>query len=57
VALCQIGTDTPRDGFGTQTINAFDMVSWGGNGANFVIVGDSGRDDLTEIAKAAAVDV
>ena len=57
VALCQIGTDTPRDGFGEQTINAFDMVSWGGNGANFVIVGDTGRGDLAEIAQAAAVDV
>jgi anti-sigma factor RsiW len=57
VALCQIGTDTPREGFGEQTINAFDMVSWGGNGANFVIVGDTGRGDLVEIAQAAAVDV
>ncbi len=57
VALCQIGTDTPRDGFGEQTIDAFDMVSWGGNGANFVIVGDTGRGDLADIARAASVDV
>lgn len=57
VALCQIGTDTPRDGFGVQTLNAFDMVSWGGNGANFVIVGDTGRGDLAEIARAASIDV
>lgn len=57
VALCQIGTDTPREGFGQQTIDAFDMVSWGGNGANFVLVGDTGRSDLSEIAQAAAIDV
>ncbi|NNE88106.1 MAG: anti-sigma factor [Silicimonas sp.] len=57
VALCQIQSDTPRDGFAEQTINAFDMVSWGGNGANFVIVGDQGRGDLAEIAQAAAIDV
>lgn len=57
VALCQIGTDTPREGFGEQTIDAFDMVSWGGKNANFVIVGDTGRGDLGDIARAAAVDV
>jgi anti-sigma factor RsiW len=57
VALCQIATDTPRDGFGERTIDAFDMVSWGGAGANFVIVGDTGRGDLEAIAQAAAVDV
>ncbi|MEO9823057.1 MAG: anti-sigma factor [Paracoccaceae bacterium] len=56
VALCQIGTETPRTGFGEQTINAFDMVSWGGDGANFVIVGDTGRGDLDQIALAASVD-
>ena len=54
VALCQIQTDTPRDGFGQQTINAFDMVSWGAGNANFVIVGDEGRSDLAEIAQTAA---
>lgn len=54
VALCLIQTDSPRDGFASQTIGAFDMVSWGGDGANFVIVGDSGRDDLQAIAETAA---
>lgn len=54
VALCLIQTDSPRDGFASQTIGAFDMVSWGGDGANFVIVGDTGRDDLQDIAETAA---
>ena len=57
VALCLIATDNPRDGFASQTINGFDMVSWGGDDANYVIVGDKGRGDLEEIAQAAAVDV
>lgn len=56
VALCLIQTDTPREGFATQTIGAFDMVSWGGDGANFVIVGDEGRADLADIAQTAAAE-
>ena len=55
VALCQIQTATPRDGFGETTLGAFQMVSWGGGQSNFVIVGDEGRGDLSEIAKAASV--
>lgn len=54
VALCLIQTDTPREGFANQTIGAFDMVSWGGEGANYVIVGDEGRGDLDDIARTAA---
>ncbi|MEM7720139.1 MAG: anti-sigma factor [Pseudomonadota bacterium] len=54
VALCLIATDTPRDGTATQTIGSFDMVSWGGDGANLVIVGDQGRSDLEAIAATAA---
>ncbi len=54
VALCQIQSDTPRDGFSERTLGDFDMVSWGGADSNFVIVGDGGRDDLSEIAMAAA---
>ncbi len=54
VALCLIQSDSPRDGFATRTIGAFDMVSWGGEGANFVIVGDEGRSDLEAIARTAA---
>ncbi len=54
VALCLIQTDAPRDGFDKRTIGAFDMVSWGGTGANLVVVGDEGRVDLDEIARTAA---
>ncbi len=57
VALCLIQTDTPRDGFATQTIGAFDMVSWGGQDANFVVVGDEGRADLRAIAETAGTQV
>lgn len=54
VAMCQIQSDTPRDGFEERTIGAFDMVTWGGGRSNFVIVGDEGRPDLDEIAQTAA---
>ncbi|MEM6386250.1 MAG: anti-sigma factor [Pseudomonadota bacterium] len=55
VALCLIATDSPREGTAVQTIGAFEMVSWGGNGANFVIVGDEGRSDLEAIAATAGI--
>ena len=54
VALCQIQADTPRDGFAERSLGGFDMVSWGGADSNFVIVGDSDRGDLSEIAMDAA---
>ncbi|MEM8822581.1 MAG: anti-sigma factor [Pseudomonadota bacterium] len=54
VALCQIGTDTPQKAFAEQTIDAFDMVTWGGTDSNFVVVTDEGRTDLTAIAETAA---
>ena len=57
VALCQIQTPTPREGFAERTIGDFEMVSWGGEGSNFVIVGDDGRADLDEIAQSAATQV
>lgn len=53
VALCLVATETPREGVATRTIGAFDMVSWGGDGANYVIVGDQGRPDLEAIAATA----
>ncbi|MEO1536338.1 MAG: anti-sigma factor [Pseudomonadota bacterium] len=56
VALCLIATDSPRDGFASRTIGDFDMVSWGGTGANFVVVGDQGRDDLNAIATTASAE-
>ncbi len=57
VALCLIATTAPREGFAGQTIGAFEMISWGGAGANFVIVGDEGRGDLDAIAQVAATQV
>ena len=57
VALCQISTDTPQDGFDQRNINAFDMVTWGGNGANFVVITDEGRNGLDAIAQTAALQV
>ncbi|MEO0700950.1 MAG: anti-sigma factor [Pseudomonadota bacterium] len=56
VALCLIQTDTPQDGFANRQIGAFDMVTWGGEDANFVIVGDTGRSDLNRIAQTAATE-
>lgn len=53
VALCLIASEAPQAGVKTQEIGAFQMVSWGGDMANFVVVGDAGRDDLTAIAEAA----
>ena len=57
VALCLIATDTPQDGFAEEAIGAFEMVTWGGSDANFVVVGDEGRGDLNDIAQAAALQV
>ena len=54
IALCLIQSDAPRDGFQEKNIGAFDMVSWGARNANFVIIGDENRDDLTLIARSAA---
>ncbi|MEM9709150.1 MAG: anti-sigma factor [Pseudomonadota bacterium] len=57
VALCLIRSETPQSGFETRAIGAFDMVTWGGEDANFVMVGDRGREDLSEIARRAATEV
>ncbi|MEM9843940.1 MAG: anti-sigma factor [Pseudomonadota bacterium] len=54
VALCLIQSDSPNDGFANRTLAGFDMVSWGGDGANYVLIGDEGRGDLDEIARSAA---
>ncbi|MEX0319493.1 MAG: anti-sigma factor [Ruegeria sp.] len=54
VAICQIQSGTPRDGFEKLSINAFDMVTWGSQNSNFVVVGDENRGDLVEIAQLAA---
>ena len=57
VALCLIRSDTPQDGFAARSIGGFDMVTWGGSDANFVIVGTEGRSDLGAIAEAASLQV
>lgn len=57
VALCQIKSDTPRDGFAQSNINAFDMVTWGAAGSNFVVISDEGQHDLDRIAELAAKQV
>lgn len=53
VALCQIQTGTPREGLLVQTVDTFDMITWGGAEADFVIFGDAGRGDLLSFAQAA----
>ncbi|MEM9433422.1 MAG: anti-sigma factor [Pseudomonadota bacterium] len=57
VALCQIQTQTPRDGRVESVIGGFELVSWGGEASNFVVIGDQDRGDLTAIAQAAAEQV
>ena len=57
IALCQIQSATPRDSLSEQSIDAFDLVTWGGTASNFVIIGDEGRADLRAIAETAATQV
>ncbi|MEM9344009.1 MAG: anti-sigma factor [Pseudomonadota bacterium] len=57
IALCLIQTPTPRDGFAQQTLNGFDMISWGAGTANYVVIGPEGRPDLRTIAEQAATQV
>lgn len=57
VALCAIKTATPQAEPGSKLAGAFEMVTWGDTDANFVIVGDTGRADLSEIAQAAAAQI
>lgn len=57
VALCLIATDDPQDGFAERDFGAFDFVTWGAGNANFVVVGDDGRTDLLDIARAAETQV
>ena len=57
VALCAIRSETPANDVVSRVLNGFEMVSWGGTGANFVIVGDEGRSDLGQIAAASGEQV
>jgi anti-sigma factor RsiW len=54
VALCLIQSNTPREGIAELNISAFDLVTWGAGNANFVVIGDEDRDDLTDIALLVA---
>ncbi len=54
VALCQIRSDKPADGFRTADVKGFGLVSWGGGDANFVVVGPEGYQGLETIAETAA---
>ena len=54
IALCLIQTETPATSFQTTTTGGFEMVSWGGVDANFVVVGPEGYSELQEIAKNAS---
>lgn len=54
VALCSIQTSTPIEGLNNRRIGEFDMVSWGSGSANFVLIGDQGREDLSQIAQSLA---
>lgn len=60
VALClqqsNITTTTPPT-FNEQTINGFDFVSWRAGDAQYVVIGDSGRAELPDIAAAAALEI
>jgi len=57
VALCAMSADAPQEGFQAQELNGFGLVSWGGDGANFVVIGDEERLDLQEIAEVVATQV
>ena len=54
VALCQIQSDSPQLAARQDTLGGFDLISWGGTGANYVIVTDEGRGDLRDIVEAAS---
>ncbi|MEL7343956.1 MAG: anti-sigma factor [Pseudomonadota bacterium] len=57
VALCQIANPTPQAEPKRDTLDGFALISWGGTGANFVVVGDEDRSDLDAIAQTALLQV
>ncbi|MEO1746235.1 MAG: anti-sigma factor, partial [Pseudomonadota bacterium] len=57
VALCMIRTDKPADATVDRVIGDFELVSWGGAEANFVMVGDADRSDLSAIVETATPQV
>lgn len=57
VALCVIQNATPRDDIGVTQRGEFEMVLWGGQNSNLVVVGDVGEADLEAIARSLAVEI
>lgn len=57
VALCAIRTTDPIEGLNNRRFGEFDMVSWGSETANFVLIGDPERWDIAQIAQSLAEDV
>ncbi|QBY02533.1 anti-sigma factor [Rhodophyticola sp. CCM32] len=57
VALCQIRADGASPDFDERRINSFDMVTWGREDANFVVITDHGTENIRAIAQAAAEQV
>jgi len=54
VALCQIQTDNPQVAARADEVGGFELISWGAAAGNFVIVADTGREDLRDIVAAAS---
>lgn len=54
VALCLIQSGMANSGFETIKTGGFEMVSWSGEGANYVVVGPEGYSNLQEIAQTAS---
>jgi anti-sigma factor RsiW len=60
VALClqqSNSTTTTPPTFNEQTIKGFDFVSWRAGDAQYVVIGDSDRAELPDIAAAAALEI
>jgi anti-sigma factor RsiW len=60
VALClqqSNSTKTTPPTFNERTIKGFDFVSWRAGNAQYVVIGDSGRAELPDIAAAAAQEI
>ncbi len=57
VALCIIQTTSPRNSIGVEERGEFEMVFWGGENSNLVIVGDLDGPDIETIARSLAVDI
>lgn len=54
VALCLMQSENGESDLSSRTINDLDLLSWNSKNRNIVVIGDSGRADLTAIARVAA---